>query len=192
MTSSADGKNDLIPDDLVPDDLIPDNLVPVDRSRGERSQIDLLQATLPEDIEQARSLFLEYGRSLGFSLCFQSFDEELKNLPGAYGPPSGRLLLARCAGHAAGCVALRKLEGGICEMKRLYVRPGNRGFGLGRMLVERLIAEARAIGYERMRLDTIASAMQDAIALYRRMGFVEIAPYSSIPIESALWMELLL
>ncbi len=155
-------------------------------------QIDLLQATLPEHIEQARSLFLEYGRSLGFSLCFQSFDEELKNLPGAYGPPSGRLLLARYADHAAGCIALRKLEAGICEMKRLYVRPEDRGLGLGRMLVERLIAEARAIGYERMRLDTIASAMKDAIALYRRMGFVEIAPYSSIPIESALWMELVL
>jgi ribosomal protein S18 acetylase RimI-like enzyme len=102
------------------------------------------------------------------------------------------LLLARCAGHAAGCIALRKLEAGICEMKRLYVRPEDRGLGLGRMLVERLIAEARSMGYERMRLDTIASAMKDAIALYRRMGFVEIAPYSSIPIESALWMELLL
>ena len=155
-------------------------------------QIDLLQATLPEHIEQARSLFLEYGGSLGFSLCFQSFDAELKNLPGAYAPPSGRLLLARCAGHAAGCIALRKLEAGICEIKRLYVRPDDRGLGLGRMLVERLIAEARSIGYERMRLDTIASAMKDAIALYRRLGFVEIAPYSSIPIESALWMELLL
>ena len=155
-------------------------------------QIDLLQATLPEHIEQARSLFLEYGGSLGFSLCFQSFDEELKNLPGAYGPPSGRLLLARYAGHAAGCIALRKLEAGICEMKRLYVRPDNRGLGLGRLLAERLIAEARMIGYERMRLDTIESAMKDAIALYRRMGFREIAPYSTIPIESALWMELLL
>ena len=155
-------------------------------------QVDLLQATLPEHIEQARSLFLDYGSSLGFSLCFQSFDEELKNLPGAYGPPSGRLLLARYAGHAAGCIALRKLEAGICEMKRLYVRPDNRGLGLGRLLAERLIAEARMIGYERMRLDTIESAMKDAIALYRRMGFREIAPYSTIPIESALWMELLL
>jgi putative acetyltransferase len=153
-------------------------------------QIDLLQATLPEHIEEARSLFLEYGSSLGFSLCFQSFDEELKGLPGAYGPPSGRLLLARYADHAAGCIALRKLEAGICEMKRLYVRPGHRGRGLGRVLVERLIAEARAIGYERMRLDTIESAMKDAIALYRRVGFREIAPYSAIPIESALWMEL--
>lgn len=182
MTTSADGKNDLIENDRSRGD----------QSHGDRSQIDLLQATLPEHLEQARSLFLEYGRSLGFSLCFQSFDEELKNLPGAYGPPSGRLLLARYADHAAGCIALRQLQAGICEMKRLYVRPEDRGLGLGRILVERMIAEARSIGYERMRLDTIASAMKDAIALYRRVGFVEIAPYSSIPIESALWMELLL
>ena len=185
MTTSADGKSNPIQNDLIQDDPRQDN-----PSQGDRSQIDLIQATLPEHIEQARSLFLEYGRSLGFSLCFQSFDEELKNLPGAYGPPSGRLLLARYAGHAAGCVALRKLEAGICEMKRLYVRPADRGRGLGRMLVERVIAEARIIGYERMRLDTIESAMKDAIALYRRMGFEEIAPYSAIPIEHALWMEL--
>jgi GNAT superfamily N-acetyltransferase len=155
-------------------------------------QIDLFQATLPEHIEQVRSLFVEYASSLGFSLCFQSFDEELKTLPGAYGPPQGRLLLARHAGDAAGCIALRPLQDGICEMKRLYVRPSHRGLGLGRILVERLIAEARTLGYERMRLDTIQSAMKDAIALYRRMGFKEIAPYSAIPIESALWMELLL
>jgi len=154
--------------------------------------IEIVPATLPEQIEEARSLFLEYGNSLGFSLCFQSFDEELKNLPGAYAPPGGRLLLARSGDHAAGCIALRKLDTGICEMKRLYVRPGDRGLGLGRMLAERLIAEARAIGYERMRLDTIASAMKDAVALYRRMGFREIAPYSSIPMESALWLELVL
>jgi ribosomal protein S18 acetylase RimI-like enzyme len=156
------------------------------------TQIDLFQATLPEHMEQIRGLFVEYASSLGFSLCFQSFDDELNNLPGAYGPPQGRLLLARHAGHAAGCIALRPLQTGICEMKRLYVRPANRGLGLGRILVERLIAEAQALGYERMRLDTIASAMKDAIALYRRMGFKEIAPYSAIPIESALWMELLL
>jgi putative acetyltransferase len=154
--------------------------------------IELMRATLPEHIEQVRTLFLEYGSSLGFSLCFQSFDEEMKNLPGAYGPPSGVLLLARCADHAAGCIALRKLGTGICEMKRLYVRPDDRGRGLGRMLVERLIAEARMIDYELMRLDTIESAMKDAVELYRRMGFKEIAPYSKVPIESALWMELLL
>jgi GNAT superfamily N-acetyltransferase len=172
VTISADGNRDLIQD--------------------VRSPLELIQATLPEHIEEARTLFLEYGSSLGFSLCFQSFDEEMKNLPGAYGPPSGILLLARCADHAAGCIAMRRLEAGICEMKRLYVRPGDRGRGLGRMLVERLIAEARGVGYERMRLDTIESAMKDAVALYRRMGFQEIAPYSAVPIESALWMELLL
>jgi putative acetyltransferase len=155
-------------------------------------KIDLLQATLPEHVEQIRSLFLEYAKSLGFSLCFQSFDVELKNLPGDYGPPSGRLLLARSGDSAAGCIALHKLETGVCEMKRLYVRPDYRGRGLGRMLVERLIAEARIIGYERMRLDTIASEMRDAIALYRTMGFEEIAPYSAVPIEQALWMELVL
>lgn len=180
MTTSADGKRDLIRDKRSQDD----------PSQGDRTQVELIQATLPEYIEQARSLFLEYGGSLSFSLCFQSFDEELKSLPGAYGPPSGRLLLARYAGHAAGCVALRKLEAGICEMKRLYVRPADRGMGLGRLLVEHIIEEARGIGYERMRLDTIESAMKDAIALYRRMGFEEIAPYSVIPIEDALWMEL--
>jgi GNAT superfamily N-acetyltransferase len=175
VTTSTDGKSDHIQDNP---------------SQGIGSQIELIQATLPEHIEQARTLFVEYGSSLGFSLCFQSFDEELKSLPGAYGPPSGRLLLARHAGRAAGCVALRKLEAGTCEMKRLYVRPADRGRSLGRMLVERIITEARIIGYERMRLDTIESAMKDAIALYRRMGFREIAPYSAIPIENALWMEL--
>jgi GNAT superfamily N-acetyltransferase len=182
VTTSADDQRNPVPDNLGPDG----------RVHGDLRQIALIEATLPEHIEQARSLFLEYAQSLGFSLCFQSFEEELKNLPGAYGPPSGRLLLAHYRDHAAGCVALRKLEAGICEMKRLYVRPGDRGFGLGRMLVERVIAEARAIGYERMRLDTIASAMKDAVALYRRMGFVEVAPYSAIPVERAIWMELLL
>ncbi len=155
-------------------------------------RIDLIQAARPEHIEQARSLFLDYGSSLGFSLCFQSFDEELKGLPGAYGPPSGRLLLAHFADHAAGCIALRKLDTGICEMKRLYVRPDDRGKGLGKMLVERVISEARDIGYERMRLDTIEPAMPDAVSLYRRTGFREIAPYSVIPVAGALWMELLL
>jgi putative acetyltransferase len=162
------------------------------RDSDDPNKIDLIHAALPEDIERVRGLFLEYGESLSFSLCFQSFDEELRSLPGAYAPPTGRLLLARSADRAAGCIALRKLENGTCEMKRLYVRPDYRGKGLGRMLVERLIAEARLAGYERMRLDTVASAMQDAIVLYRNMGFKEIAPYSSIPVESALWMELML
>ena len=153
---------------------------------------ELIQATLPEHIEQARVLFLEYAKSLGFSLCFQSFDEELRNLPGAYAPPTGRLLLAHYDNQAAGCVALRKLEANICEMKRLYLRPAYRGKGLGRILVERVIAEARGIGYERMRLDTVASSMRDAVELYRKLGFKEIAPYRANPIEGALYLELLL
>ena len=155
-------------------------------------RIELVQAILPRHVEQAKELFLEYAGSLGFSLCFQSFDEELKNLPGAYRPPDGRLLLARYAGQPAGCVALRKLEDNICEMKRLYVRPGYRGKRLGKLLVDGVIAEARAIGYQRMRLDTIASSMKDAIELYRRTGFHEIPPYRPNPIEGALYMELLL
>lgn len=177
MKSSADDKRDSIRHDS--------------HSRDSHS-IELIQATLTEEIEEARRLFVEYGNSLDFSLCFQSFDQELRSLPGAYGPPGGRLLLARYGDHVAGCIALRKLDTGVCEMKRLYVRPDDRGHGLGRILVERVIEEARAIPYERMRLDTVGSAMKDAIALYRRIGFREIAPYSSIPVEGALWMELIL
>jgi GNAT superfamily N-acetyltransferase len=154
--------------------------------------MELIQALSPEHIEQARKLFLEYADSLGFSLSFQGFDEELKNLPGAYAPPTGRLLLARHQGQAAGCVALRPLDRQVCEMKRLYVRSAYRGKGVGRVLVDRIIGEARTIGYERMRLDTIESSMQDAIALYRRRGFREIAPYRSNPIAGALYLELLL
>lgn len=152
----------------------------------------LSQATSAEEIGQARTLFLEYADSLGFSLCFQNFDQELKNLPGAYASPSGRLLLAHDSGVVAGCVALRKLEDAICEMKRLYVRPAYRGKGIGKLLVDRVIAEARAIGYESMRLDTVESTMKDAIALYRRIGFREIPAYCKNPIQGALYMELTL
>jgi ribosomal protein S18 acetylase RimI-like enzyme len=154
--------------------------------------IELIQAVSVEHIEQARKLFLEYAESLGFSLSFQGFDEEVSNLPGAYAPPRGRLLLAQREGQGAGCIALRQLDHQICEMKRLYVRPAYRGKGVGRLLVDRVIAEAGSIGYERMRLDTIESSMQDAIALYRRIGFREIAPYRSNPIAGALYLELLL
>jgi ribosomal protein S18 acetylase RimI-like enzyme len=156
------------------------------------SGVELVQAASPEQIEQARALFLEYAESLSFSLCFQSFDEELKNLPGAYAPPSGRLLLANCEGQLAGCIALRLLEPKICEMKRLYVGPAYRGKGVGRMLVDGIIAQARCIGYERMRLDSVAAEMQDAIALYRRRGFREIAPYRTNPMAGVIYLELAL
>ena len=150
------------------------------------------QAESPAQIAQARELFLEYAQSLGFSLCFQNFDQELANLPGDYAPPEGRLLLAEYAGQIAACVALRKLEDNICEMKRLYLRPQFRGKGLGRILADRIIAEAREIGYGRMRLDTVEPVMQDAVAMYRKLGFREIAPYRKNPIAGALYMELLL
>jgi putative acetyltransferase len=151
-----------------------------------------LPAETPAEITQVRELFLEYARSLGFSLCFQNFDHELRSLPGDYAPPAGRLLLAEYRGQLAGCVALHKLADDTCEMKRLYLRPQFRGKGLGRALAGRIIAEARAIGYRRMRLDTVEPVMKDAVAMYRRFGFREIAPYCNNPIAGALYMELLL
>ena len=148
------------------------------------------QAESPGQIAQARELFLEYAQSLGFSLCFQNFDKELANLPGDYAPPDGRLLLAEFEGQVAGCVALHKLEDGICEMKRLYLRSPFRGKGLGRAIADRIIAEARTIGYQRMRLDTVEPVMKDAVEIYRRIGFREIATYCKNPIAGALYMEL--
>ncbi len=149
----------------------------------------LTQAESPAQIAQARELFLEYAESLGFSLCFQSFDQELAGLPGDYAPPDGRLLLAKYHGELAGCVALHKLEEGICEMKRLYLRRQFRGKGLGRKLAETIMAEARTIGYRCMRLDTVEPIMKDAVALYRLLGFKEIAPYRANPIQGAMYME---
>lgn len=152
--------------------------------------LQIFQAATSAHIAQARALFLEYGESLGFSLCFQSFDEELAGLPGDYAPPGGRLLLAEFDGRPAGCVALHRLEDGVCEMKRLYVRPEFRGHGIGRKLALAAIEQARAIGYRAMRLDTIADSMREAVAMYRALGFREIAPYRANPMASATYMEL--
>jgi len=155
----------------------------------------IIQAATPAQIEQVRALFLEYGASLGFSLCFQSFDQELAGLPGDYAPPSGRLLLAEFDGQPAGCVALH-VQGqdgkndGVCEMKRLYVRPEFRGHALGRKLVEEVMRAARSIGYKKMRLDTVEPVMGHAVALYRELGFREIAPYRENPMPGTLYMEL--
>jgi ribosomal protein S18 acetylase RimI-like enzyme len=152
--------------------------------------LSVFQAESPAQIAQARELFREYAQSLGFSLCFQNFDQELAGLPGDYGPPDGRLLLAEYEGKLAACVALHKLDTHICEMKRLYLRAAFRGKGLGRALAERIIVEARQIGYQHMRLDTVEPVMKDAVAMYRKLGFKEIAPYCPNPIAGALYMEL--
>jgi ribosomal protein S18 acetylase RimI-like enzyme len=153
-------------------------------------RLSIAQAETPAQIANVRELFLEYAQSLGFSLCFQSFDAELAGLPGDYAPPGGRLLLAQYEDQLAGCVALNKLEPGICEMKRLYLRPQFRGKAIGRALAEQIIAEARQIGYQRIRLDTVEPVMKDAVAMYRKIGFQEIASYRLNPIAGALYMEL--
>jgi len=134
---------------------------------------------------------VEYVDSLGFDLVFQNFEEELRNLPGEYAAPEGCLLLAKYQDQPAGCVALRKLSDGICEGKRLYVRPQFRGLKIGRRLVEAIIAEARRIGYTRMRGDTLA-LMKTAQALYASLGFKQIEPYCCNPIEGAIFVELVL
>lgn len=143
------------------------------------------------DLEAARELFLEYAQSLDFDLCFQGFYEELASLPGPYAPPAGCLLLAHGEAGAVGTVAVRPLENGICEMKRLFVRPAQRGTGLGRALAERAIVDARLMGYRAVRLDTVAE-MTAARALYDALGFRPIAPYNESPLETIRHYELLL
>lgn len=149
----------------------------------------VVSADSPDGVAVAASLFCEYADSLGIDLGFQGLDEELRALPGAYAPPRGRLLLAvDGAGVAAGCVALRPLGTDVSEMKRLYVRPAFRGHGVGRLLCEGVLDAARRIGYGAMRLDTLPT-MGGAIALYRRLGFVPVAPYRENPVPGALFLE---
>jgi ribosomal protein S18 acetylase RimI-like enzyme len=152
--------------------------------------VKIIRATEPEQVRQVRQLFEEYAASLSFKLCFQNFQEELDGLPGGYALPSGCLWLATTdGGEAAGCVALRPLESGIGEMKRLYVRPEHRGTGLGKRLALKVLEEAGTLGYRRIRLDTMPE-MGGAIRLYESLGFTRIAPYRANPIERALYMEI--
>jgi putative acetyltransferase len=153
--------------------------------------MEIVQVRSEEQVARTRELFLEYAAALGVDLSFQNFEQELAELPGAYAPPDGRLLLAYDKEALAGCVALRPLAAGICEMKRLYVRPKFRGHGLGRILAEAVIEEARQIGCLSMKLDTLPS-MEQAILLYRKLGFKEIEPYTYNPVPGALFLELTL
>ena len=157
---------------------------------SEFSITEFIEARSAADMEQARELFREYAAWVEIDLCFQNFEKELAELPGDYVPPDGRLFLASHDGELAGCIAMRKIGDGICEMKRLFVRDAFRGQGLGRNLVECVIRAAREIGYERMRLDTLPPKMNDAIKLYRSFGFTEIQPYYDNPVPGAKFMEL--
>ena len=158
--------------------------------------LQIIPAASAEQIEQARTLMREYGSARDVLPCVQDFERELATLPGAYSPPDGRLFLGfedgqQNVGEPAGCVALRKFAHDSCEMKRLYVRPAFRGNGLGRMLVEKLISDARSIGYARMVLDTLPT-MREAHELYRQLDFREIPAYWKNPIPGVLYFELLL
>ena len=151
---------------------------------------DIRQATTTDDIERARALFVEYAQWLEVDLCFQGFAEELKALPGAYAPPRGRLLLAGTAQDAFASIALRPLEGaGLGEVKRLYVRPAHRGERWGYRLAEQLIAEARAIGYRELKLDTL-EWMTPARALYASLGFRQCGAYYDNPLAGVVYMRL--
>jgi GNAT superfamily N-acetyltransferase len=155
-------------------------------------KMEITQAETPEQIEQARALFREYETWLGLSLCFQNFDEEVANLPGKYAQPDGRLFLVFAGENLAGCIALRKLEDGVCEMKRLFVREDFRGRKIGNILIEKLIEEAKSIGYLKMRLDTYPPKMAKAAQLYKSHGFREIPPYYDNPYDEILYLEKIL
>ena len=150
-----------------------------------------VEAEGEEVLDHVRRLFRayaeEYADSIGATLCFQGFEAELAGLPGRYAPPTGCLILAMEEDLAAGCVAMRDLGDGACEMKRLYVAPEYRGRGLGRALVEEILHRAESTGYLRMMLDTVPD-MPEAIALYRTLGFVETAPYWPCPVEHTVYM----
>ena len=142
-----------------------------------------------DDVAAARALVREYAESLGFSLCFQGFDEEMARFPADYTPPDGALLLAWHEDQAVGVVGVRRLDDGVSEMKRLYLRPAGRGLGLGRALVAESLAAARALGYRSMRLDSIQGAQDAAIGLYRAHGFRPIAPYRVNPVDGVVYLE---
>ncbi|MGA8180537.1 MAG: GNAT family N-acetyltransferase [Desulfobacterales bacterium] len=151
--------------------------------------IKIVEANTKEFVEQAKALIREYAESLEFDLGFQDFDKEMEIFPEHYASPRGCLFIAMDENHPVGCVALRDLGDGICEMKRLYVKPNYRGKNIGRLLAETVIQAAGKLDYDRMRLDTIPS-MKQANVLYKALGFRKIAPYRYNPFEDAAFFEL--
>jgi len=151
-----------------------------------RPSIDIRRADLPRDLAVVRELFREYASTLGIDLCFQNFEDELRDLPGKYAAPRGCILLAWDGDRPAGCVALRPVDEERAEMKRLFVRAAHRKHGLGRQLAERICDEARQAGYRAICLDTLGT-MTAAVALYTQLGFVPIAPYVFNPLAGALF-----
>lgn len=149
----------------------------------------IIDAITSDQLAAARALFCEYAEAIGVDLEFQGFSDELDSLPGDYGSPTGALLLAEEGGGYVGCVALRRLEKGICEMKRLYVAPAGRGRGLGLKLAETIIVRAGELGYEKMRLDTL-NTMTEARQLYSSLGFQPIDSYCHNPLTGAEFYEL--
>lgn len=151
---------------------------------------NIIEASSPDEINGARELFLEYQKWLNVSLCFQDFDKELAELPGKYASPEGRLYLVKHGEDYIGCIGLRKISHGICEMKRLFIKPEHQGHGLGKKLVEFIINDAKDIGYKLMRLDTIKEKMPNAVDIYEKHGFKKIDKYYDNPNPHTLYMEL--
>lgn len=151
---------------------------------------EIIEVNTPELINETKILFREYEKWLNVSLCFQGFEEEVNSLPGKYAPPDGRLYIVKYDGKYSGCIALRKIEDGICEMKRLFLKDELRGKGIGNTLVTKIISDARFIGYKTMRLDTIKEKMPKAVEIYTKHGSVETEPYYHNPNPHTLFMEL--
>ena len=151
--------------------------------------MEIIPAETPEHLDHMRNMFGEYERFLGVDLCFQEFEAELASLPGKYARPDGRLVLAMEGDEAAGCVAIRKLDAGVCEMKRLYVRPQYRSRGLGRRLAQEMISQAAGAGYTTMRLDTL-DRLTEAMGLYESLGFRRTGPYYDNPLGGVVYWEL--